>query len=35
MEVEFTPDGPSFLELIQEYMERKLDGLFEEETDGI
>lgn len=30
IEVEFSPDGPTFSEVIQQYMERKLDGL----TDG-
>lgn len=35
VEVEFSPDGPSLSELIQQYIERKLDGLFEEEIDGL
>lgn len=30
IEVEFSPDGPTFLELLQQYIEKKLDGL----TDG-
>lgn len=35
VEVEFSPDGPTFLEVIQEYIERKLDGLVDGETKDL
>ncbi len=35
IEVEFSPDGPTFLEAMQQYIERKLDGLMDEETDDL
>lgn len=33
VEVEFSPDGPSLSEIIQQYIERKLDGLIDGETE--
>ena len=33
VEVEFSPDGPSFSEAVQQYIERKLDGLIDGETE--
>ncbi len=33
VEVEFSEDGPTFLEVVQQYIEKKLDGLIDEEVD--
>lgn len=35
VEVEFSPDGPTLSEVIRQYMERKLDGLVDGETDNL
>ena len=35
IEVEFSSDGPTFLEAMQQYIERKLDGLMDEKADDL